>query len=94
MYMKRGSILLLFVTLATIVFCTGSWTIADDQITIIGILENSKRGVVLTANDEKYLIIGQDLTTLIGRKVKVTGEVIESKRGKSLMVAVVEIDRS
>ncbi len=94
--MKREVIwaLLLIVALATSVLGLGKWVYADDQVTLLGVLENSERGVVLLTQDEKYLIIGQDLTSLVGRKVKLTGEVIESRRGKALKVSVVEIDHS
>ncbi len=94
--MKREGIwtLLLIVALTTSVLGLGKWVHADDQVTLLGTLENSERGVVLLTPDDKYLIIGQDLTSLVGRKVKLTGEVIESRRGKSLKVTTVEIDHS
>ena len=91
---KRNWILLLIVVLTASFLSSTAWAAADDQVTIIGILEKSKRGIFLITNDDKYMIIGQDLSRLIGRKVKVVGKVIENNRGKSLMAAVVEIVRN
>lgn len=90
---NRNWILLLIVILAASFLYSSAWAAADDQVTIIGTLEKSKRGVFLATNNDKYLIIGQDLSGLVGRKVKVVGKVIENNRGKSLMVAGVEIVR-
>jgi F0F1-type ATP synthase alpha subunit len=67
--------------------------VAEEQITIVGTLQKSKRGIVLNADEETYLIMGQDLSTLIGRKVKITGKLIENYRGKSLLANIVEIVR-
>ncbi len=91
--MKQNRIwVLLFVCVfATSVFCIPTQAAADDQVTIIGTLQKSKRGIVLTTDKETYLIIGQDLSTLVGRKVKVSGKLIENYRGKSLLVKIVEI---
>ena len=94
--MRRNRIwtLVFVVALITVTLNLGSWAHADEEVTIIGILEKSKRGVVVSTNEESYLILGQDLSGLVGRRVKVVGEVIESRRGKSLKVSVVEIHRS
>jgi hypothetical protein len=93
--MKQNRIWALFLvlTVATSVFSMATPATADAQITVIGTLQKSKRGIVLTTSKESYLIIGQDLSTLVGRKVKLTGKLIKNYRGKSLMVSVVEIVR-
>ena len=93
MKQKRLWVLLLVLAFTASLLGVATTAFADEQVTLIGTLQKSKRGVVLTSNNEKYLIIGQDLSSLIGRKVKVTGKLIENYRGKSLMVNVVEIVR-
>ena len=91
MKQNRIWVLLLAFVFATSVFSNATQAAEDEQITIIGTLQKSKRGIVLTTNKETYLIIGQDLKTLIGRKVKVSGKLIENYRGKSLLVSIVEL---
>lgn len=93
MKQNRIWVLLSVFAFAMSVLSMATLAAADEQVTIIGTLQKSKRGMVLTTNKETYLIIGQDLTRLVGRKVKVTGKLIENYRGKSLMVNVVEIVR-
>ena len=91
--MKQNRIwVLLFVCVFTIsMFSLPTQAAEDEQVTVIGTLQKAKRGIVLTTDKETYLIIGQDLSTLVGRKVKVSGKLIENYRGKSLLVKIVEI---
>lgn len=91
MTQKRIWVLMLVFIFAASVFCIPTRAVADEQVTVIGTLQKSKRGIVLTTEKDTYLIIGQDLSTLIGRKVKVSGKLIENYRGKSLLVKIVEI---
>ena len=93
MKQNRIWVLILVFVLATSVFITATQATEDEQVTVIGTLQKSKRGIVLTTNKETYLIIGQDLSKLVGHKVKVSGKLIENYRGKSLVVNVVEIVR-
>lgn len=93
MKQKRVWVLVLVFVFAILVFSMPTQAVADEQVTVIGTLQKSKRGIVLITDKETYLIMGQDLSALVGRKVKATGKLIENYRGKSLLVNVVEIVR-
>jgi hypothetical protein len=93
MQQNRIWVLLLVLAFAASLLNAVALSAADEQVTIIGTLQKSKRGIVLTTGKETYLILGQDLSALVGRKVKVSGKLIENYRGKSLMVNEVEIVR-
>lgn len=85
------SVLLTVFVVTVTAFTAIAGASADEAVTLIGTLHKTKHGIVLDSDDDRYMVIGQDLRSLVGCKVKVTGKVINNYRGKSLMVATVEI---
>jgi hypothetical protein len=85
------ALLSVFVLIPVIVVVVAAGTAADETVTLVGTLLKTKHGIVFNSDEDRYMVIGQDLSSLVGRKVKVTGKVIRNYRGKSLMVATVEI---
>jgi hypothetical protein len=62
---------------------------ADDSIT--GTVEQTDNGIVISAdNGDQYIVMGEDLTDMIGKTVKATGTLAEGKSGKILTVISVE----
>ena len=59
--------------------------------TISGTVENSDNGIVITADDgQTYAVQGQDLSAMVGKTVRVTGTLEESKSGPTITVVKVE----
>lgn len=91
--MNRNGIWLLIVAFA-VVTClpvTISWAADEQEITVVGVLVKLKRKDYLTTDDGQYMVIGQDFSRLIGRKIRATGKVMENSRGKTMLVRVMEI---
>ncbi|MFZ0131231.1 MAG: hypothetical protein WAK95_01735 [Desulfobacterales bacterium] len=57
-----------------------------DKEEISGVLEQGEAGIVLVSGSEKYLVTGQDLTAMIGKRVTITGVVEESGGHKKVEV--------
>jgi ankyrin repeat protein len=58
---------------------------------IAGTIQKTDQGIVLSAdNGNTYIIIGKDLSEMIGRTVSVTGTLAESASGKILTVVSVK----
>lgn len=58
---------------------------------IAGTIQKTDRGIVLSAdNGDTYIIIGKDLSEMIGQTVKVTGTLAEGASGKTLTVISVK----
>ena len=66
----------------------------EKEITVIGVIEKSNRMDYVVTDNEKYRIIGQDFSKLMGKKLKVTGKISESYSGKTLLVTYMEIVRN
>jgi hypothetical protein len=62
-----------------------------EEITVTGVIELADRQNFLTADDEKYRIIGQDFSKLIGKTLKVTGHLSEGYKEKTVLVTFMEI---
>ncbi len=63
--------------------------IAEESIA--GTIQKTDRGIVLSAdNGDTYIIIGKDLSEMIGQTVKVTGTLAEGTSGKTLTVISVK----
>jgi hypothetical protein len=62
---------------------------ADDSIT--GTVEETDNGIVISAdNGDQYIVMGEDLSDMVGKTVKATGTLAEGKSGKILTVISVE----
>lgn len=67
-----------------------SGAIAADE-SFAGTIEKTDQGIVLSAETgDTYIIIGKDLSEMIGKTVKVTGTLAEGTSGKTLTVISVE----
>lgn len=54
--------------------------------TVTGTIQQGDSGLVLEAADGNYILAGQDLSDLVGKKIKVTGTIADSEAGKTLTV--------
>lgn len=64
--------------------------IAEDN-SITGTVEKTDQGIVISADDgATYIVMGKDLTEMVGKTVKATGTLAEGKSGKILTVVSVE----
>jgi hypothetical protein len=57
---------------------------ADDSVT--GTIQQGDSGLVLQAADGNYILAGQDLSDMVGKKIKVTGTIADGEAGKTLTV--------
>ena len=57
---------------------------AGDSVT--GTIAQGDAGLVLQAEDGNYILAGQDLSDMVGKKIKVTGTIAEGDAGKTLTV--------
>ena len=94
--MRRNSIWMVILVFGLVTcFSTAVSQAAEaEEITVIGVIEKSNRVDYVVAEDEKYRIIGQDFSRLMGKKLKVTGKVTEGYGGKTLLVTFMEIVRN
>ena len=91
---RKSSVNLLFCALLvvavvfTAVACTKQTTPTKE---ITGTVEQTDKGVVITSEGEggQYLVAGQDLSSMVGKKVKATGTVAEAQGQKTLAVTSV-----
>jgi len=91
---RKSSVNLLFCALLvvavvfTAVACTKQTTPTKE---ITGTVEQTDKGVVITSEGEggQYLVAGQDLSSMVGKKVKATGTVAEAQGQKTLTVTSV-----
>ena len=79
--------------LAGFVTAIESSNMLDQEVVITGFVEQEGDAFILDAIDgEQYTMTGQDLTQIIGKKVKATGELIREKNTNRLNVSkVVEL---
>ena len=91
---RKSSVNLLFCALLVVAFvftavaCTKQTTPTKE---ITGTVEQTDKGVVITSEGEggQYLVAGQDLSSMVGKKVKATGTVAEAQGQKTLSVTSV-----
>ena len=91
---RKSSVNLLFCALLVVAFvftavaCTKQTTPTKE---ITGTVEQTDKGVVITSEGEggQYLVAGQDLSSMVGKKVKATGTVAEAQGQKTLTVTSV-----
>lgn len=63
--------------------------VAGGSDTVTGVVEQTEAGVVIAADDGQYLVVGYDLSDMVGKAVRATGTVTESG-GKTIEVTSVE----
>lgn len=69
---------------------TATGAIASDE-SITGTVEKTDQGIVISANNgNTYIVMGQDLSAMVGQTVKATGTLAEGQSGKTLTVISVE----
>jgi len=87
--MKRNVIKLLAIFLVVgLLAATGA--IASDE-SITGTIEKTNQGIVISADDgASYIVMGKDLSAMVGQTVKATGTLSEGQAGKTLTVISVE----
>ncbi len=59
---------------------------ASSEISLTGAVEKTDTGMVIKVADTNYIVAGQNLDTLVGKMVKVTGTLSEGKDGKTINV--------
>jgi len=64
--------------------------VAKDEVSITGTVEQTEAGLVITADDGRYLVIGQDLTAMLGKRVEATGIISEQDGVKTIKVSSIE----
>ena len=76
---------LLVLAVVTAVACTKQSTPTNE---ITGTVEQTDQGVVITSEGEggQYLVAGQDLSAMVGKKVKASGTVTEAEGRKTITV--------
>lgn len=71
-------------------FLAAPLAFAEDA-SITGTVQQSDQGVVIAADDgNTYLIMGEDISSMVGKTVKATGTLVESEAGKQFTVYEVE----
>jgi hypothetical protein len=54
--------------------------------TVTGMVEKTDKGIILKARREIYTVTGKDLSSLVGKKVKVTGTLTKTEKGSTFHV--------
>ena len=87
--MKRN-LLKMFAILLVIGLVGVTGAIASDQ-SVTGTIEKTDQGIVISADDgDTYIVMGKDLSDMVGQTVKATGTLAESHEGKTLTVISIE----
>jgi hypothetical protein len=68
------------------VFCLVGIAPAMAADSVTGTIQQGDNGLVLQADDGEYILAGQDLSDMVGKKIKVTGTIADSDAGKTLTV--------
>ena len=71
-------------------FLAATGVVAGDN-SVTGVVEKTAQGIIISAdNGDTYLVMGKDLSKMVGKTVKATGTLAEGKSGKTLTVISVE----
>lgn len=57
---------------------------------INGMLTQTENGLAIVTDTETFIVAGQDLSSMVGQKVKVTGAIAEGDAGQVIEVMTVE----
>jgi len=87
----KGNMMKWLAVMLVVGLLAATGAIAGDN-SITGTVEKNDKGVVVISadNGDQYIVMGKDLTTMIGKTVKATGTLAEGKSGKILTVVSVE----
>lgn len=86
----KPSFIKVFAILLVVGILAATGAIAGDQ-SVTGTIEKTDQGIVICAdNGDTYIVMGKDLTGLIGETVKATGTLAESREGNTLTVISIE----
>ncbi len=87
--MKRSAIKWIAVMLVVGLMAATGVVASDNSVT--GKVEQTDQGIIISAdNGDTYIVMGKDLSEMVGKTVKATGTLAESKSGKTLTVISVE----
>jgi hypothetical protein len=87
--MKRNIVKMLAILLAVGLLAAAGAIASDESVT--GTIEKTDQGIVIVAEEgDSYIVMGKDLSGLIGQTVKATGTLAESREGKTLTVISIE----
>jgi len=87
--MKRNVMKWLAVLLVVGLLAAAGAIASDESIT--GTIEKTDQGIVISAdNGETYIVMGKDLSAMVGETVKATGTLAEGQSGKTLTVISIE----
>jgi len=78
---------LLVLTLVLTAFACTKQSTPSNEIT--GTVEQTDQGVVIASDVGQYFVAGQDLSEMVGKKVKATGTVTEAEGRKTINVTSV-----
>lgn len=82
--------LLIFAVLVSLLAGPVMAMVAKDEVSITGTAEQTGAGFVITADDGQYLVIGQDLTAMLGKRVRANGIISEQDGVKTIKVSSIE----
>lgn len=85
---KKLMKLLLCAVVISFVAAVGMAVASEEAIT--GTVQETDAGLVIATDDGDYIVAGQDLSEMVGMKVKVTGTISETEAGKTINVMSVE----
>lgn len=91
--MKTKSIICKILVLTLVFgFLAATGAVAEDKTTIIGMVDvNANDMIIIAADDgEDYLVKGKDLSSMIGKTIKVTGTLEEGDDAQSITVMEME----
>ena len=83
---KKHLTIVALAVLIAFVAAVGMVVASEATKSITGTIEQTDTGLVINAEDGQYQLTGQDLSELVGKKLKVTGTVSEAEGGKTINV--------
>ncbi len=87
--MKRN--LMKWVAVLLVVGLLAATGVIADSSSVTGTIEKTDQGIVISAdNGDNYIVMGKDLSDMVGQTVKATGTLSEGQAGKTLTVISVE----
>jgi hypothetical protein len=87
------NVMKVFAVMLVVGLLAATGAIAGDE-SITGTVEKTDQGIVIAADDgATYIVMGKDLTEMVGKTVKATGTLAEGKSGKILTVVDVEVQQ-
>lgn len=86
----KGNMIKCLAVMLIVGLMAATGAIAGDQ-SVTGTVEKTDQGIVIAADDgATYIVMGKDLSEMVGKTVKATGTLAEGKSGKTLTVISVE----